>query len=875
MGITMKDEPNIVKELREIERLGMLKSKVQSAYEMLETVEEIPEENANKTVESADDYVDSGKETGAVSEENRKACSQDIENKYRLIAETTSDLICTTTFKMNPKYTYINPSYKRILGYSPEDMMGKSLWDFIHPDDKKKLLTIFKKYIGMKDKKLLIRKEATICENFASCIKDKSGKWHHLKSVANIIGDELLFVSKDFTDCKETEHVFKEAESYLRTILSNAPVTIFAIDDQGLFTLSEGKILDKVGLKSGENVGVSASELYGTTYFTEYNGRQTTGKNVIHRVFAGETVNAINELHGVYFDNHIGPIRDAEGKVVGIVGVAIDITERKQAEKALAESEGKLRRVIDSSPDNITISDLNGNILDCNQATVDMHGFTKKEDIIGKNALELIAPKDHEKAIEHLKKTIELGSVKNVEYSFLKKDGSEFPAEISASVIIDFSGKPVSFVGVIKDITERRKAEEALKESESRNRAILNAIPDIMFVLGRDGTFLDYQTTNPNSLFISPEQFLNGKIQDVLPEEIASKSLDLIEQAIATGKMQVFEYQMPNADQNLYFEARIMPYSNDKVFSIIRDITDRKNAEKKIREINDIINESPVVAFLWRNTEGWPVEFVSKNVKKLFGYYTEDFTSGRVSFADTVYPDDLKRVSREVEKYSKEKTKKEFTQKYRIITKNKKIKWIEDRTFIRRDENANITHYQVIVWDIAESKKMEDALKSSMKRYQELIEGSHDGYIMTDMEDKIIEYNTTFKNMTGYTEKELKNKKLGELSPEEWHKKIDEINRQVLKNGYSEIYEKEIIRKDGRIIPVELRKYLVRGDAKPMGLWSFVRDITERKRSEDEVSEKIKILEKYKNLTIGRELRIIELKEKVKKLEKKLEERKK
>jgi PAS domain S-box-containing protein len=161
----------------------------------------------------------------------------------------------------------------------------------------------------------------------------------------------------------------------------------------------------------------------------------------------------------------IGGASYSDGKVKKLRGTFQDINEQKKAELTLKQNEEKLQRMMDASPDNITISDLNGIIIDCNQATADMHGFSVKEDIIGKNAFELIVPRDHARAIENLKKTLEVGSIKNVEYTFLKKDGSEFPAEISASIIRDTSGKPHSFVGIIKDITERKKVEEDLQRT--------------------------------------------------------------------------------------------------------------------------------------------------------------------------------------------------------------------------------------------------------------------------------------------------------------------------------------------------------------------------------------------------------------------------
>ena len=155
--------------------------------------------------------------------------------------------------------------------------------------------------------------------------------------------------------------------------------------------------------------------------------------------------------------------------------------ERERMEEALQVSEAKYRaleestrRVLDSFPDAITITDLNATIVDCTQATVKMHGFSVKEELIGKNAFNLIAPRDHQRASENLEKTLTQGFVRNTEYTFLTKDGGEFPAELSASLIQDSDGKPIGFVALTKDVTERKRAEEELKkhmkELERANR---------------------------------------------------------------------------------------------------------------------------------------------------------------------------------------------------------------------------------------------------------------------------------------------------------------------------------------------------------------------------------------------------------------------
>ena len=142
----------------------------------------------------------------------------------------------------------------------------------------------------------------------------------------------------------------------------------------------------------------------------------------------------------------------------------------------LKKSEEKLRSIFAASPDAITVSNLDGNISECTEQTLKMHEYSSKEELIGKSAFELIAKKDHKRAIENLKKTLKQGSIRNIEYTFLTKDGREYPAELSASVIRDASGNPTAFVAVTKDITERKRAEEALRESEERYRSVVDNV---------------------------------------------------------------------------------------------------------------------------------------------------------------------------------------------------------------------------------------------------------------------------------------------------------------------------------------------------------------------------------------------------------------
>ncbi len=134
-----------------------------------------------------------------------------------------------------------------------------------------------------------------------------------------------------------------------------------------------------------------------------------------------------------------------------------------------------------------------------------------------------------------------------------------------------------------------------------------------------------------------------------------------------------------------------------------------------LKESSNIINRSPAVAFLWANRQGWPVEFVSENVKDLFGFTSKYFTSGKIDYADVIHPGDLKTVVEEISIAGNKKDKIDFAHKpYRIITKNGDVKWLDHRSFIRKNQQGVITHYEGLVIDITNQKKLEQEKQGLM-----------------------------------------------------------------------------------------------------------------------------------------------------------------
>jgi PAS domain S-box-containing protein len=178
------------------------------------------------------------------------------------------------------------------------------------------------------------------------------------------------------------------------------------------------------------------------------------------------------------------------------------------------------------------------------------------------------------------------------------------------------------------------------------------------------------------------------------------------------------------------------------LISLVQDITERTVAQQALKEMEYIITQSPAVAFLWRASEAWPVEFVTDNVRQ-FGYSPEDFYTGRVRYADMIHPDDLDRVAGEVKRYSLEGRNK-FTHEYRIITRSGETRWLDDRTWVRRNPQGGITHYQGVIIDITDRREVEEELKRTLSRLQAVFDTIPGLIKVVDREFNVVDVSRKF-----------------------------------------------------------------------------------------------------------------------------------
>ena len=298
----------------------------------------------------------------------------------------------------------------------------------------------------------------------------------------------------------------------------------------------------------------------------------------------GEIYNRRKDGGLITINLKLTPLVNSPGQVLGYVGVSENITKRKQAEEALRQSQEMFRLVISHIPQAVFWKDRELKYLGCNKTMCEIIGIDTPKDIIGKTDYDHSATKDQAELYRKCdRQVMDSGRPElHIEEQIRRADGTEAWVDTNKVPFYDTGGKIMGILGTFEDITERRRAERELRESEARNRAILNAQPDVMFMQSRDGTFLDCHAADIDRLFAPPQEFLGKKMQDIFPEDFTAILLDLIEQVLITGEIKIYEYELSIAGQARYFETRIVPCGEDQVLSIIRDITERKLMEEEI-----------------------------------------------------------------------------------------------------------------------------------------------------------------------------------------------------------------------------------------------------------------------------------------------------
>ena len=385
--------------------------------------------------------------------------------RYRLIAENASDLIALTTFSMNPTYTYVSPSHKTVMGYDPEDLIGKPGFNFIHPEDKRRFLPLLTKYLSLKIKNILSAEEHTLSETLEYRVRDKSGNWHHMESTVNIMHDELLFISRDISTQNKAIESIKHAYAELMQIFNTTVEGVRVIDRDYNVLLVNETFSKLSGMSEEKMTGKKCHDVFTCRLCHTPDCPLTRIMNGEMRV---ECDADIERKDGTCVPCAVfaNPFRGSGSETIGIVENLRDITERKKSERELKETKEFLERVIENSKDGILIVDDKGCMLSCNKALEQMSGFDKEE--MRGNHASMLTINDREMRKRILEKTGELfeKGFSTYEATFKSKKGHYIETECISSMIVNEAGTYIAGVSIIRDITERKRMEQRLLQSE-------------------------------------------------------------------------------------------------------------------------------------------------------------------------------------------------------------------------------------------------------------------------------------------------------------------------------------------------------------------------------------------------------------------------
>ncbi len=259
-------------------------------------------------------------------------------------------------------------------------------------------------------------------------------------------------------------------------------------------------------------------------------------------------------------------------------------------------SEEKYRKLTENISDILWTADLNlmptyvsASVEKILGESPEQHMKKKPEERYPPNCMKIIkAELAHELEIENTP-----GSDKNrtkiIEIQHYHANGSLLWLSMNISAIRDNNGNIIGFQGVSRDITQQKNAEFELLESNNRHKAILQALPDIMFIFSKNGVFLDYHTPNDESLLLSPNEFLGKNASEILPPPLAEINQERINKLFSTNKPQHYSYSVKVSGKTNYFDARMVKYGQEKALSIVRDVTDKHYAEEKLLHSHNLM----------------------------------------------------------------------------------------------------------------------------------------------------------------------------------------------------------------------------------------------------------------------------------------------
>jgi PAS domain S-box-containing protein len=690
-----------------------------------------------------------------------------------------------------------------------------------------------------------------------------------ISAVAELVASNIeLFRKKEaeallaeaYQKLKEAYSTLKDREEIISLEREQLEITLRSIGDGVITTDICGRIT-MINKTTEILTGWSQSDAIGKRIEEVFNiVNELTGKpceNPVDKVIkTGNVVGLANHTALIskkgdfrIISDSAAPIKDKNGNISGIILVFSDNTEQKRAEEQLRESEESYRTLFESANDAIFIVH-DGLFTACNEkATEILH--CGKEEIIGKSPWDFSPEfqpdgKPSKTIVEEHDALVLDGIPLNFEWTHLRFDKTSFIAEVGL-VKIHIHGKPYIQV-TTRDITERKKTEKELIESENLLHNIIDTANIAMAIVGFDGTIEyinkqavktfgyaheDIPTMDKWWVLAYPEENYRKKVVD--------QYMGLVYKAIEGGKeIERREYYTTCKDGSIKTMVIFGVIVNDKVFVMFDDITERKSMEEELQKSEELYrttfeNTGTATVLIEEDTT---ISFANAKFENLSKYSKKEI-EGKKRWTDFVVKEDLERMQ---EQHRLRREKREAALKkyeFRFVAGDGEIRNI----LLTIDLIPGTKKSVASLLDITDRKQEEDALRESEEKYRSLVETTDTGYVIIDDKGNVLDANPKYVNLAGYsTLDEIMNRNVLEWTADRSKTKNLEAVKQCATQGFIRNLEIEYIHKDRKIIPVVINATVVKSGSGTIIL-ALTNDISERKNAEEALIKSQKLFQ--------------------------------
>jgi PAS domain S-box-containing protein len=721
---------------------------------------------------------------------------------------------------------YVNPAFEKLTGYSGSEAVGLNLpypWWTAHYIEEFSSGKTPGKYLPL--------------DMLERCYQKKNGELFWVSvSLRNIRekGVIKLHIANwvDITERKKTEEALKESEAFKDTLLTQAPNPIVVYNADNSIKYVNPTFENLTGYSLPEIVGLrSPFPWWPEQHTADYQSRRASGGNkpfenleMCYQKKSGELFWVSVSLRHVW----------EKEKVILHIANWVDITERKKTEEALKESEAFAASLLNESPNPILVVNADRSIRYANPALEKLTGYSKDEILGTGTPYPWWTP---EFAAEYEQKP-ETRVVESKEAYFRRKNGSGFWVSTVVRLIKE-AGKTRYLIGNWVDITERKRMEEALRESEEQYRLLVENSHDIIYTLSSNGVFT-YVSPAWTALLGHPVTQVIGQSFEhfVHPDDIPVCRV-FLQSVFETKKRQEgAQYRVRHADGSWRWHSSSAVCYEDKsgktlYYGIARDITERKQIAEALRDSeafkDSLLNNSPNPVLVVNPDSS--IRYVNPALEKLTGYSKDELLGTKPP-----YPWWTPEITAKFLKYGLEKTRDTDDQESCLRHKNGTPFWVSNS--IRRIKEQGKPKYVLGTWvDITERKKAEEALKESEAFKTSLLNGAPNSIMVTAPDSAIMYINPAMEKLTGYSNDEL----IGRKMPYPWwpQEKAEQylfetrsFTRETVNN-----FERRCLNKKGETfwVAVSMHSLQEEGVIK-YHITNWV-DISRRKKIEDDLRE--------------------------------------